>query len=451
MRSSGGGEPVDFLRLWGVRTISVDERVKRGVGILYVTAEADHDEPPFHWCSHPDLVGNGRRDVEIADYPHGHLPVRILYRRRRWKCRSCGEKGIYEETPHAAHGHMMTDRLLRYIARNAPELTFAKIGRMVGLSEGTMRNVFKSVMKAHKRLPVQAPLVLGLDEKHIKRRHVWGVVGDVDRRRILDVLPDRGPAMQAFLRGMTNRDRTRVVTMDMWRAYRTVAKRLFPNAVVVVDRFHVVMRADDALSAYRNHLAEAEEKGQGIRRSKLRAIKGILRVRLHKADARTLARLNLIFDRWPALREAYEVKEDFCNIYSSTYSPKEAEMAFGIWRDTLPLRLEPWFKGVVPTDEWMPFVLNYFDWPYTNGCIEGLNSIIGEKWRVGRGYSLDVLRYKMLLDPDNFPSPGPDKDLPSFRALQTLALALGGNDNLPSPPIPAVAHCNDGAPLIRAA
>ena len=50
------------------------------------------------------------------------------------------------------------------------------------------------------------------------------------------------------------------------------------------------------------------------------------------------------------------------------------------------------------SDRWRPFILGYFVEPYTNGFVEGINAIIGDRWRAGRGYSLDVLRFKMVVD-----------------------------------------------------
>lgn len=45
---------------------------------------------------------------------------------------------------------------------------------------------------------------------------------------------------------------------------------------------------------------------------------------------------------------------------------------------------------------WQPFILNYFEHPVTNAYTESLNSLILVMNRLGRGYSLEALRVKIL-------------------------------------------------------
>ena len=42
-------------------------------------------------------------------------------------------------------------------------------------------------------------------------------------------------------------------------------------------------------------------------------------------------------------------------------------------------------------------IFNYFDAPYTNAFVEGLNSVIRTISDKGRGYDFDILRGKVLL------------------------------------------------------
>ena len=45
---------------------------------------------------------------------------------------------------------------------------------------------------------------------------------------------------------------------------------------------------------------------------------------------------------------------------------------------------------------WQPYILNYFDHPVTNAYTESLNSLIRVMDRLGRGYSFEALRAKIL-------------------------------------------------------
>lgn len=69
---------------------------------------------------------------------------------------------------------------------------------------------------------------------------------------------------------------------------------------------------------------------------------------------------------------------------------------------------EAWSKAVVPEvrdafsdlirafTNWQPFILNYFEHPVTNAYTESLNSLIRVMNRLGRGYSFEALRAKIL-------------------------------------------------------
>jgi transposase len=80
--------------------------------------------------------------------------------------------------------------------------------------------------------------------------------------------------------------------------------------------------------------------------------------------------------------------------------PHEALTYFEHWLRTLPSSVKTAFKkycGITPF--WMPTVLAYFEHPYTTGYIEGVNRVIDDLHRAGRGYSFDVIRGKLLLSP----------------------------------------------------
>lgn len=54
-------------------------------------------------------------------------------------------------------------------------------------------------------------------------------------------------------------------------------------------------------------------------------------------------------------------------------------------------------------------ILAYFDWRLTNATTEGLNSIVRQVDRMGRGYSFDVLRVKLLFS-DGVPKAKPQRE-----------------------------------------
>jgi transposase len=49
----------------------------------------------------------------------------------------------------------------------------------------------------------------------------------------------------------------------MWRAYRLAVLRVLPHAKLVVDKFHVVSKANASLDAVRRSIGKTDQKKQG--------------------------------------------------------------------------------------------------------------------------------------------------------------------------------------------
>lgn len=98
-------------------------------------------------------------------------------------------------------------------------------------------------------------------------------------------------------------------------------------------------------------------------------------------------------------QHAWECKERFFAIWS-TKDRKEAGERMDHWVATLPHDLKPHFKeafnALITRKE---HILNYFDTQVTNAYTESINRLAKTINRMGRGYSLEVVRAKMLYDP----------------------------------------------------
>lgn len=58
---------------------------------------------------------------------------------------------------------------------------------------------------------------------------------------MFDVRLGRSEAsLRRYLRGLKGRERVQIVVMDLSETYRRIARRYFPNATIIADRFHVV-------------------------------------------------------------------------------------------------------------------------------------------------------------------------------------------------------------------
>ena len=80
---------------------------------------------------------------------------------------------------------------------------------------------------------------------------------------MLDLLPGRQQeAVTKRLMSMTERDKIEIVSMDMWKPYRRAVQAALPQARIVVDKFHVVRMANEALEKVRKGLRKELKANQ---------------------------------------------------------------------------------------------------------------------------------------------------------------------------------------------
>jgi transposase len=83
-------------------------------------------------------------------------------------------------------------------------------------------------------------IFLGIDEHSFRHQELVYTVTEVKKRRLLGVLRgDRIATLKDFLSRIP-RDKVIEVCIDMKESLRKAAEGLFPEAKVVVDRFHVI-------------------------------------------------------------------------------------------------------------------------------------------------------------------------------------------------------------------
>ena len=106
-----------------------------------------------------------------------------------------------------------------------------------------------------------------------------------------------------------------------------------------------------------------------------------------------------LLGRHPSLRAAYECKERFYSIWDAT-TRYDANYRMAEWLSKVTPELQGHFKEAMSALRTRrEHILNYFDYPVTNAYTESINRLAKSINRMGRGYSLEVVRAKMLYDP----------------------------------------------------
>ncbi len=376
-------------------------RVKEDENARWVTAEPTYNITEF--CpvcrADPPFYGHGIKVRSYRDLPTLGKATIIIVNRRRYRCRSC-KATFMQNLLEMDDSHHATTRLVEYVMKESIKRTFASVAQETGLNEITVRRLFKKHSEQlGKDYRVETPRWLGMDEIYLIRKS-RAVLTNLEKRTIIDMIRDRTKAtLEPYISQMPNPHLVEVVAIDMWPAYRDLARKYFRRAIIVIDKFHVVRMANDALEKVRRALRT--ELSDAVRRT-LRYDKRILakREKALKMDERI--KLDTWIVNFPNLGETYRLKEAFYAIYDCS-TREEAEATFAAWKAQLPASGEvaAAFKPVVTAfRNWGTCIFNYFDVRETNAATEALNGLVRQANRAGRGYSFGAIRAKMLFRKD---------------------------------------------------
>jgi transposase len=334
----------------------------------------------------------GSKRQIFMDIPHGHSKVALILNRRRYRCREC-DATFFEPLPDIDDKRLITNRLLKYIQLESIKRTFLSIANDVGVDEKTVRNIFRDyVNELESMFRFEVPRWLGIDEIHILKKPRC-VITNVEENTMINLLRDRNkPTVIKYLSELKNKHNVKYVATDMWQPYKDAVNEVMPWANQVVDKYHVIAYANKALESTRKTIRQTLTDKQ---RKKIMHDRFVLLKNKEDLIPEQILNRDIWFVTLPALKTAYYLKESLRDLYTFE-SRNDASKAFQEWKNSIPDNMVH-FKEIAKTfTNWEDEILNYFDHRITNAYTETLNGLIRVINHLGRGYSFEALRAKIL-------------------------------------------------------
>ena len=273
-------------------------------------------------CPGCGLAGVYRDSVErrVTDVPVVGHPLQLRVRVPRYRCvhDGCSREIFAHDTSRLARpGWSTTRRCAAYVlARLAVDkATVSAVARELGRSWDTVNSIAVAATEALLLTAGPARLdgvrVIGVDEH--KWAHVFGaeangfvtvitdltaVVDGSGSARLLDLVPGRSAeAMTTWLQARDQRFRAQVeiVAMDGFGGYKNAATTALPDAVTVMDPFHVVALAGHKLDLCRQRVQQDTLGHRGRRGDPLYRVRRTLRTRLALLTDPQKTRLEAVF------------------------------------------------------------------------------------------------------------------------------------------------------------
>lgn len=341
-----------------------------------------------------NLHKHGKKQQLFFDLPMHAKRVGIYVKRQRYKCRECNET-FFENLPDMDVSRSVTNRLRGWIQEASLQKPFTSVADDIGVDEKTVRNIFNDyVSELEAQTDFRTPKWLGIDEVHLLKNYRC-VITDVENKSVIDILRKRNKdTIISYLSKLQDIDKIELVAMDMWNPYKSAVNTVIPLAKIVIDKFHVVKIANEALEKIRK--ANRQNVSAKERRQLMRDRYVLLKRRKDLNDFDDQIKLQIWTDMFPLLGQAYELKEQFFDIYGAK-SVNEAYKLYQDWLANIPKELMTYFEDLIKAmNNWEDEIFNYFNSPITNAYTESLNRLIKTMNHVGRGYSFEALRAKIL-------------------------------------------------------
>lgn len=383
---------LDLLNLPGIRPIDL-RSTHTGIVIVAEVTEATHPVCPE--CGKIPHR-HGHRSIEFADTPQQMQPVRLVIDRPRYRCDVCG-KTLTLDLPFLDERRRATRRLIDAIRARCLTSTFHDMAAQTGLAVNTVKNITQDLIEDLKAtVHYETPVIMGIDELNLAGGYRC-IITNLATNSVFEMLEQRTKAhIKSFLRDLNDRDKVQWVCTDMWRPFKESFGTYLPNARLVIDKFHVVRMASDALDDERKKHQATLDRDDRVRVKK--SIRWLTLKRPASLSAAEQRALEIVRLSMPALAAAYDFKEAFYAIYDEP-TKETAMRAFEAWENSLPAHGVERFRKLARTvHNHFEDIFAYWDAPYriTNAYTEGLNGLIKVANRMGRGYSYEIIRAKTL-------------------------------------------------------
>lgn len=198
---------------------------------------------------------------------------------------------------------------------------------------------------------------------------------------------------------LKKRKQVKEITLDMAPTMERIAQYTFPNAKLVTDRFHVQKLAYEAVQELRikhrwaaieqennefelarevkrKHIPEVFDNGDTLRQLLARSRYLLFKPETKWSPSQHI-RAELLFTRYPDIKQAYDLSMELGKIYHTTKDKTLAFTRLAKWYDKVEKAGFKTFNTVAKSiQEHYLTILNYFDNRSTNASAESFNAKI---------------------------------------------------------------------------
>lgn len=340
-------------------------------------------------CGSHNVVRDGYTIRRFVSVPLGCAKTYVEMKIQRVKCSECGVTR-QENVDFAKGKRRHTNAFANMVIDLSRFATIQDIAWFLGVSWDMVRNIqMEFLQKKYSKPDLSNLRYISIDEFATHKGHVYKtIVVDLETGRIVFVGDGHGKtALEPFWERLGDKkNHIEAVCTDLSSAYTNAVKSNLPNASLVVDHFHVVKLMNEKIDQLRRQLWHMEKD-----LNKRKIIKGTRWLLLRNGndifDKEYKTRLANALNMNEPLMKAYYLKEDLREIWKQPCK-EDAKRAIDDWlAQALDSKIQPLVKMAQTIRAHKPYILAWYDYPISNGPIEGINNKIKVLKRQMYGFS----------------------------------------------------------------
>lgn len=378
------------------------------------------------YCPHCGCVNEGFKDIikwnfkrncKIKVTKVANYNTILLLDKQRFFCKNCNRTFIASTNIVDFHKQISNDTKLSIILDLMNKGSEKDISKRNNVSTNSTNRILDeisndTIIKNNGLLPE----ILGIDEFNATKDTISKlafIIVDQTNKNIFDINNSRKSLdIDKYFRNYSKRERDKVkfITLDLYKPYYKLMHSLFRNAILIPDRFHIVIQVRNALDKTRikfciksnPNYTKLKKYWKLILKDKRELDKD--NKKYQKCFNKEMSQydiVNYILNTNEELYETYQIYQSI--LYSIDIRNKDIFLSIINGKN---LKVSKYMKKALKTFKNMKeYILNAFDYEYSNGIVEGTNNLIKQIKHTACGYrkfkhlKARIMLIKGLLNP----------------------------------------------------
>ena len=208
---------------------------------IEIQAKLDYPAPSCPHCHGKMIKYDFQKNSKIPLLEQAGTPTLLRLKKRRFQCKSC-KRVTVAETSIVEKNCQISNLVRQKVTQLLTEkVSLTDIARILRVSTSTVyRKLDQFTFKKHYD---KLPAIMSWDEFGFKKGELAFIAQNYETNELITILDNRRQTTirNYFLKyPLKARQQVQFITMDMSGAYIPLAKKLFPNAEIIIDRFHII-------------------------------------------------------------------------------------------------------------------------------------------------------------------------------------------------------------------